>query len=361
MKLNTVQCGDCLEVIKTIPDHTFDMSFADPPFNLDKNYAKYKDNRAVEDYLEWCEKWIMEMVRVTKPSGTLLLHNIPKWLAAYGCMLESESCDFRHWIAWDAPTSPMGKSLQPAHYGILYYAIDSNQCKINELRMPHKRCRSKQCNLLLKDYGGKKQTIHPFGPLVSDVWSDIHRGKHTPIDDKIHPCSLPVHLMERLVLMCTDEGDTVFDCFAGTGTSLVAAKRLGRKYFGIELSQVYVDHCEKQLAKQPKSQIGGIWASCYLNRFHTVRDCDIMEGKDFNPKWKALFENWPDTDEKRMQLNVADLEFASDVKKQIKQICFDAEKPKLKRKAKEKLSVRGLISNKMKQRILEQKLQKGIE
>jgi len=99
------------------------MIFADPPFNLKKRYNGYKDNKGFNEYLNWCKQWIYEMVRVTKPTGSIFVHNIPKWLTYYASFL-NETAYFKHWIALDAPTAPMGKSLQPSHYGILYYAKD---------------------------------------------------------------------------------------------------------------------------------------------------------------------------------------------------------------------------------------------
>ena len=182
--LNRILQGDCLELFKNIPDNSVDMTFADPPFNLQKKYTSYKDNLAFQEYLDWCEQWIAEMVRVTKPTGSIFLHNIPKWLTFYATYL-NKFAHFKHWIAWDAPTAPMGKSLQPAHYGILFYTKEAKGAKIYELRYPHKRDRKQ--GFLWKDYGGKKDGLHPFGPLVSDVWTDIHRVKHNSKRDP-HPC-----------------------------------------------------------------------------------------------------------------------------------------------------------------------------
>jgi site-specific DNA-methyltransferase (adenine-specific) len=323
MRLNRILQGDCLEKMAGIPNDTFDMSFADPPFNLDKGYDSYKDSKKEDKYFDWCADWMGEMVRITKPSGSIFLHNIPKWLVQYTCHL-ADLATFKNWISWDAPTSPMGNTLQPAHYGILYYVKDESQCKFYEMRYPHKRCRDKKdCNLLTKDYGGKKHTIHPFGPLVSDVWTDIHRCKHDRYKDK-HPCQLPVHLMERLVLFCTDEGDSVFDPFAGTGTTLIAARRLGRKYLGIELSEQYAKIAADKLAfEKTPSKLNDIWVSCYLNRIHTARESDISEGrpKQFKEGWKELFTNWPDTDDKRRALNTSDLAFTKEVKNKISKLC----------------------------------------
>ena len=87
--LNRIIQGDCLELFKNIPDNSVDMTFADPPFNLHKKYTSYKDNLEFQEYLDWCEKWIAEMVRVTKPTGSIFLHNIPKWLTFYATYLNN--------------------------------------------------------------------------------------------------------------------------------------------------------------------------------------------------------------------------------------------------------------------------------
>ena len=181
--INKIIHGDCIEVMQDIPSDSIDVTFADPPFNLKKKYGTYKDEKETDDYLNWCKQWIIEMVRITKPSGSIFVHNIPKWLTFYTSFL-NEVADFRHWIAWDAPSAPMGKTLQPSHYGILFYAKNQQEHKFYEIRYPHKRCR--KCGYLLKDYGGKKKILHPFGPLVSDVWSDIHRIRHNKHRDP-HP------------------------------------------------------------------------------------------------------------------------------------------------------------------------------
>ena len=275
--LNQIILGDCLELFKEIPDNSVDMTFADPPFNLKKKYTTYTDSLEFQEYLNWSEKWIAEMVRVTKPTGAIFIHNIPKWLTFYASFLNKYAY-FKHWIAWDAPTAPMGKSLQPAHYGILFYGKQAKGTKIYELRYPHKRDRK---GFLLKDYGGKKDKLHPFGPLVSDVWTDIHRIKHNKKRDP-HPCQLPIHLLDRLILLTTDEGDIVLDPFSGTGTTAISAKRLGRNYIGFELSPEYVKISREKLKNiEPNFKIGNSWVSFYLKKIVTIRDKDWNELKQY--------------------------------------------------------------------------------
>lgn len=276
--LNKITQGDCLTLLQDIPDNTVDVTFADPPFNLNKKYRSTKDSLDLQDYLNWCEKWLSEMVRVTKPTGSIFVHNIPKWLTYYTGVLNKVAY-FKHWISWDAPTSPMGKSLRPSHYGILFYAKDTKINKFYEIRYPHKRCR--KCGYLHKDYGGKKAMLHPFGPLISDVWTDIHRVKHAKYRDD-HPCQLPIHLLERLILMSTDEGDTVLDPFSGTGTTAIATKRLGRSYIGFEIDAKYVQISEDKLQQEePNSKIGNVWVSFFINEIVTFRDIDWKELSQF--------------------------------------------------------------------------------
>jgi len=124
----------------------------------------------------------------------------------------------------------------PAHYGILFYTKSPKDFKFHELRSPHKKCR--KCGEMIKDYGGKKSQINPYGTLLSDVWADIHRIRHNTRRDA-HPCQLPEPLLERLILMTTHEGDVVMDPFIGAGTTALAAKRLGRDYIGIDIDPKY--------------------------------------------------------------------------------------------------------------------------
>lgn len=268
---NKILNGDCLKLFEKIPDSSIDVTFADPPFNLRKNYTSYKDSLEFQVYLDWCERWISEMVRVTKPTGSIFLHNIPKWLTYYASYL-NKLANFKHWISWDAPTAPMGKSLQPSHYGILFFTKEARGAKIYELRYPHKRDRKQ--GFLWKDYGGKKDQLHPFGPLISDVWTDIHRIKHNTKRDP-HPCQLPIHLLDRIILMTTDENDIVLDPFSGTGTTAISAKRLGRRFIGFELDAKYVEISQQKLKRTESNyRLGESWVSFYLKDIVTIRNID---------------------------------------------------------------------------------------
>lgn len=270
--INKIIQGDCLEVMRCIPSNTIDMTFCDPPYNLKKNYEYYEDDKKIHEYLAWCKKWLAEMVRVTKPTGSIFVINIPKWLTYFASYL-NEMAHFKHWIAWDAMGAPLGKTLLPNHYGILWY-VKSKNFKFYDIRHPHPKCRV--CKSLLADYGGKKHLIHPFGTLVSDVWTDIHRYRHNVRRDE-HPCQLPIPLLERLILMTTDENDIVLDPMVGTGTTCVATKKLGRRFIGIDIDPKYVEIAKKNVEKARPTLINDVYVSVFLGKIVTIRDKDYRK------------------------------------------------------------------------------------
>jgi len=270
--VDEITFGDCLDLFKAIPAKSSQVSFADPPFNLDKKYeGGIIDRKKHEEYIEWSKLWLGEMVRVTKDDGSIFVHHIPKYLIEYAAHLNPKAV-FKNWIAWDAPAGPMGKGLQPRHYGILYYGV-TEKPKFYQLRHAHKYCI--RCKRIAKDWGGKKDRIPLFGSLTGDCWTDIHRIKHGQHEKLHHPCILPVHLMERLILMSSDEGDIILDPFMGTGTTALAAKHLGRKYIGFELSQPYQKTAEGQLKQDNFSgKVGNSWVGFFRGEPLTIREQD---------------------------------------------------------------------------------------
>lgn len=132
----------------------------------------------------------------------------------------------------------------------------------------------------MKDYGGKKHLLHPFGPLCSDVWSDIFRVRHAKNRDE-HPCQLPLHLLERIILMSSEATQIILDPFMGTGTTALAAKRLGRNYMGFEKDSKYVEIVRKKLENENFiSKIDNFYVSFHLNEIITLRECDWQDLKE---------------------------------------------------------------------------------
>ena len=288
--INRIIQGDCIQILREkFPDNCIDMVFVDPPYNLKKEYERYHDDKETKEYIDWCKTWLSEIVRVTKPTGSIFVMNIPKWLTYFAEHL-NKIAYFRHWIVWNSMGAPKGKTFLPSHYGILWYT-KTKKYKFYDIRAPHPRCRA--CSELIADWGGKKNTLHPFGTLVSDVFSDIHRIRHKKRRDE-HPCQLPIPLLERLILAVTDENEIVLDPMVGTGTTCIAAKRLGRRFIGIDIDPKYVEISKQNLERIKPTLINGCYISIFLDKIITIRDKDYEKIKFFleNAKLKINNSRW---------------------------------------------------------------------
>jgi DNA modification methylase len=241
--------GDCLEELRNLPDNSVDFAFADPPYNLKKEYHGYADDLKIVDYFKWCDDWISEVARVLRPGCTFALLNIPLWSIRHFLHLET-ILDFQNWIAWDALSFPV-RMIMPAHYTILCFSkgesrplpgLSGNAGTVDVAKgsatfrtlapLGEGYCLRANCVAARQRRGVNDRGI------LSDLWWDVHRLKHNTrrVD---HPCQLPPQLMYRLIGLFTRPGEVVLDCFNGAGTTSLAAHQLGRRYIGIEREERY--------------------------------------------------------------------------------------------------------------------------
>lgn len=227
--------ADCMSVLPTLKKNSVDTVFADPPFNLMKDYGvKSSDNRADKNYLEWCRTWLGECVRVLKPGGSLFLYNLPKWNIHLGFYLCEQGLTFRHWIAVEHKSSlPISGRLYPAHYSLLYYS-KGKPLRFQRIRTPIETCR--HCGGEIRDYGGHRNAMNPNGVNLKDVWTDIPPVRHRKFkSDKRSANALSTKLLERVIEISTLPGDWVLDPFGGSGTTYSVCERRHRHWIGIEI------------------------------------------------------------------------------------------------------------------------------
>lgn len=222
---------DCLEMLRSVESNSIDVVFADPPFNLDKEYGiGINDNLSTTSYLEWCFEWLDECVRVLKPGGALYIYNLPKWSAYYAEYLNKKLV-FKNWIAIDMKYSmPISGRLTPSHYALLYYVKGEKPNSFSNPRVPLQTCR--HCGGEIKDYGGYKSKMNSKGVNVSDVWYDIYPVRHAK-NRKYN--ELPIKLLDRIICTSSKEGDMILDPFGGSGTTYIVAELRGRRWIGSEL------------------------------------------------------------------------------------------------------------------------------
>jgi modification methylase len=246
---NRVLVGDCLEELAGLPDGCVDLVFADPPYNLQLERELLRPNNTVvdgvddawdkfssfADYDRFSRAWLAECRRILKPDGAIWVigsyHNIFR----LGAALQ----DLGFWIQNDViwrKTNPMpnfrGKRFTNAHETLIWAGRDAKA-------------------RVTFNYEAMK-ALNDDIQMRSDWLFPICSGPERLKDGegrKAHPTQKPEALLHRLLLASTNPGDLVLDPFFGTGTTGAVARRLGRRWLGIERDPVYAAAAETRIAR----------------------------------------------------------------------------------------------------------------
>lgn len=221
--------GDCLDVLPTLPAGCAHFVFADPPFNIGYQYDEYDDAREMADYLAWSDRWLAECARVLHPHGSLFVAICDEYAAEYKVKLDALGLTMRNWIIWHYTFGPhLTRKFGRDHAHVLYYVRDPKRFTFNAdaVRIESERQRS----------GDRR--ANPAGRVPGDVWS-VPRLPGNAKERTGHPCQMPEAILARIIAATTNPGELVLDPFAGSGTTLAVAKKLGRSAIGVELSRDY--------------------------------------------------------------------------------------------------------------------------
>jgi DNA modification methylase len=243
--------GDCLEFLKKT-DKMFDLSFVDPPFNQGKDYDNHDDTLDPERYWSWMTevcRWIYEK---TNDGGAIYFMQREKNTQFVLEALSKSNWTFQNLIIWKKKTSAVPGSFR---YGKQYQIIAF--CTKGEKPRVFNKLRINPPLLVTEKYK------RPNGIFVTDVWDDIREltsgyfagdeALRLPTGERAHKQQSPIRLLARIILSSTKPGDFVFDPFAGTGTTLVVAKQLGRNSIGVELSPRNVELIRRRIERLRKS------------------------------------------------------------------------------------------------------------
>lgn len=191
--------GDCRDVLPAL-DLVADTGFADPPYNVGLKYASHDDKMTPDAYRDWCAGWFGDLRRVV--SGAIAITpgivSVPMWIA----------------------------DIERTHYLIAWTKANNNSRNYIGPTSGY------QCWEPVLVYGKSKQTV------LRD-WFDCPISLQRAVGD--HPCPKPARLMRYIVSSLVPENGTVVDPFAGSGSTLRAAKDLGRKAVGIEIEERYCE------------------------------------------------------------------------------------------------------------------------
>jgi DNA modification methylase len=235
-------CGNCLNKFKKIKSNSIHLIITDPPFNIRKNYGLYKDNRKFDEYLEWCQQWLLECKRVLKRNGSLYLFNYPENNAYLKTFLDKHMI-FRRWLTWHYPTNT-GHSKQNftrTQHSILFYTkSDYHIFNRESVAEPYKNPTDKRVKKLIEN-GHKGRA--PYDVFNFNIVKNVNKEKTK------HPCQLPKELVKIFIKASSKPRQIVLDPFAGSFTVCAAAKELGRNSIGIEINPTYIRIGKKRLAQ----------------------------------------------------------------------------------------------------------------
>lgn len=238
--------GDSVAWLASLESNSVDLVFADPPYNVKK--ADWDTFESQEAYMAWSLSWIPHASRILKPSGSLYVSGFSEILADLKrpAMAHFNRC---RWLVWHYKNKAnLGKDWGRSHESILHFRkSDTTQLNMEDTRTPYNAHTLKypvHPQAKTSTYGkgtGQKHdlwTPHPKGAKPKDVieipTTCNGMGEKTP-----HPTQKPEALLRKLVLASSQEGDWVVDPFSGSGTTLVVAEQLGRRWMGCDREAHY--------------------------------------------------------------------------------------------------------------------------
>ena len=237
--VSLVSHGDCLQILSQIKDDQIDLIFADPPYNLGKDFGNGSDKwKNQNSYIEWCKLWIDECFRVLKDNGTFYIMNSTQNMP-YIDLYISEKYNVLCRIVWIYDSSGVQSKKM---YGSLYEPIlMTNKSKNNLFTFNWKDIQVEAktgAERGLIDY--RKTPPQPYNnfKVPGNVWR-FNRVRYKMDEYEDHPAQKPEKLLERIILASSNENEIVLDPFSGTFTTSAVAIKLNRKAIGIDSNYEY--------------------------------------------------------------------------------------------------------------------------
>jgi site-specific DNA-methyltransferase (adenine-specific) len=263
--MNTIHRKDCIRGLHELSPASIDLAFADPPFNIGYDYDVYQDKQDPEGYLNWSRQWMDAVCRVLKPTGTFWIAIGDEFAAEIKVISQKDlGLTCRSWIVWYYTFGVnCTRKFSRSHVHLFHLVKNPKEFTFNHqaIRVPSAR------QLVYAD--GR---ANPTGKLPDDTWilrpQDVPDG-FEPDEDTwyfprvagtfkeragFHGCQMPEQLLGRIIRCCSNPGDVVLDPFAGSGTTLAVANKLGRKWLGFEISEDYATKALARIAKTHEGQ-----------------------------------------------------------------------------------------------------------
>lgn len=256
-ELNKIHPMDALKGIENLSDNTCQIIIADPPYNIGKDFGNNHDKKELSEYLDWCDKWITECIRVLKPDGTMFIYGFSEILAHLFVRIPIH----KRWLVWHYTNKnmPTVKFWQRSHESIICCWKSKYAFNLDDVREPYTegflngsagKIRPPTPGRLSKK-GKEVETIynaHPKGALPRDVIKIPTLAGGSGVNERVnHPTQKPLALCDKLILSAKQKDGIVLVPFAGSGSECVSAKKFGLDFIGFEINPKYIEIAEERL------------------------------------------------------------------------------------------------------------------
>ena len=244
-------CQDVFDLLPLLPSSCIDLLIADPPYNLDKtfNHSTFA-SLSLSEYEAWLESWLAPMVRLLKPTASVYICG--DWRSSTAIQRVCE----RHFVVrnritwerekgrgaetnWKNCSEDIWFCTMGASYTFNVESVKLKRRIIAPYTDTNRRPKGWQ-----ESESGRYRLTYP-----SNLWTDITVPFWSMSENTDHPTQKPEKLIAKIILASSNEDDVVFDPFLGSGTTLVVAKKTGRRFFGVELDPLYCCLAEKRLER----------------------------------------------------------------------------------------------------------------
>ena len=254
---NRIIIQDLFDTVNFLPEKFVDLLFIDPPYNLTKNFSSVKFKEMKDDeYENYIDSWLGKLTKILKPIASIYF--CCDWktsIPAYNVLKKYFSV--RNRITWEREKGRGAKDNWKNSYEDIWYCTVSDKFTFNTesvklkrlVRAPYKTDDGNPKDW--KNENGKNfRVTHP-----SNLWNDITIPFWSMPENTDHPTQKPEKLLAKIILASTNENDFVFDPFLGSGTTAVTAKKLNRKFSGVEIDETFAALASKRLefAEKDKS------------------------------------------------------------------------------------------------------------
>jgi adenine-specific DNA-methyltransferase len=247
---------DCLEAMTILPDESINLTVTSPPYNIGK---EYENLLPLDDYINWCEKWITEIYRLTLCDGAFWLNlgyfsikNRAKAIPISYLLWDKIPFYLIQEIVWNYGAGVAGsKFFSPRNEKFLWYVKNSETYTFNldDIRDPNVKYPNQKKN--------GKIRVNPLGKNPTDVWEfpKVTSGQNRSSKERTpHPAQFPSAVIQRIIQASSNQNQIVLDPFLGSGTTAMVALDLNRLVIGFEIRQDYCDIAANRIETFLKEQ-----------------------------------------------------------------------------------------------------------